>query len=472
MKSGEFLKRALDLTFASVAMLFLWPLFLVIAVLIKLDSKGPVFFRQERIGQGRGTFRIFKFRTMIVGAYRSGARLTVKRDPRITQVGQVLRWTKIDEIPQILNVLAGHMSLVGPRPEDPYFVNFYDEDQLEVLSVKPGLIGPSQIDGRDELEKYPEGVEDTEKFYIEHILPEKLQRDLEYVRNATVWSDLKFLIGGFFGVLASQFKRSFFARVRGRLALFSMDLALIAASYVIANFIHFEWHLPVNAWAYILPTLGWSLLCKPPILIYYGLYQRSARWVGRRDLAAIVKAASLSSAVVVAVTWFSDLRGHSRAIFVVDWALLIFLMSGFRFALRHVLSGASRAADKSSYHKVLVAGSGHGAESILRSLLEDPKSRFLPVGIIDHEPHRWGALIHGIRVMGGATDIAMAASTHGVEMVLVSLADLDPSVVRDIAEACTKLDIQYRLIPALSDVLAEQQTQLVRTTTLSHEGRV
>jgi FlaA1/EpsC-like NDP-sugar epimerase len=157
-------------------------------------------------------------------------------------------------------------------------------------------------------------------------------------------------------------------------------------------------------------------------------------------------------------------------VFVVDATVLIFLMAGFRFTLRHVLSGASRNQNRGPYTRVLVAGSGHGGETILRSLLEDPKTRFLPVGIIDHDPHRWGALIHGIRVMGGATDIAMAASTHGVEMVLVSLADMDPSVVRDIAEACRKLDIEYRLIPTLSDVLSQQQPELTAATTLFHEG--
>jgi lipopolysaccharide/colanic/teichoic acid biosynthesis glycosyltransferase len=470
--SADLGKRALDLGVALAAMAVLWPLFLVIAILIKLDSRGPVFFRQERAGRRGTTFRIFKFRTMIVGAYRSGARLTVKRDPRITQVGQVLRWTKLDELPQILNVVAGDMSLVGPRPEDPYFVNFYSRDHRDVLSVKPGLIGPSQIDGRDEVEKYPEGCEDTEKYYIEHIMPEKLDRDLAYVRSATLWGDVGFLVGGFWKVVASQFKKSFFARVRGRLALLSMDLGLIVLSYVLANFIHFDWDLPNKAWPYISRTLFWSVLLKPPVFIYYGLYQRSMRWVGRRDLAAIVKAVSLSSALVVAVTYFTGLQAHSRAIFIDDATLLLFLMTGCRFALRHLLSGASRQADRSSYVRVLVAGSGHGGESILRSLLEDPKSRYLPVGIIDHEPHRWGALIHGIRVMGGANDIAMAASTHGVEMVLLSMADLDPSVVRDIVEACKRHEIQYRLIPALSDVLSQQEPELVRTAILPHEGRL
>ena len=473
MNSGDSAaKRALDLGVSLAAMFALAPLFLLIAILIKLDSRGPIFFRQERVGKDLVPFRIYKFRTMIVGAYRSGARLTVKRDPRITQVGTVLRWTKLDELPQLLNVIVGDMSLVGPRPEDPYFTNFYDESQRAVLSVNPGLIGPSQIEGRDEVEMYPEGIEDTEKYYIEHILPEKLQRDLAYVENAGAWSDLRFLISGFFSVVASQFKRSFFSRVRGRLALLSMDLGLIVLSYVVANFIHFEWKLPEEAWPFVIRTLFWSVILKPAVFIYFGLYQRSTRWVGRRDLAAIVKACAVGSALVVAATYLTGLQAHSRAVFVVDLTLLIFLMCGFRYGLRQVLSGAGRAANKSSYIRVLVAGSGHGAESILRSLLEDPKSRFLPVGIIDHEPHRWGGLIHGVRVMGGAGDIAMTASTHDVDMVLVSLADLDPSVVRDVTEACAKLDIQYRLIPALSDVLAQDEPQLVRATSFSQQGSI
>ena len=265
--AGVAAKRLLDFVVALLALAVGWPLFLAIAVLIKLDSRGPIFFRQERAGRDGLSIRIFKFRSMIVGAYRSGARLTVKRDPRITQVGQVLRWTKLDELPQIINVLLGDMALVGPRPEDPYFVNFYGEENLGVLSVKPGVIGPSQIAGRDEVDLYPEGVEDTEKYYIEHILPEKLVRDLDYVENATFWGDIKFLIVGAVGVLASQFKASFLSRSKGRLALLSMDLGLIVIAYVTANFIHYDWQLPERSWSYIAPTAFWCVVLKPPVLI-------------------------------------------------------------------------------------------------------------------------------------------------------------------------------------------------------------
>lgn len=463
------LKRAVDLFFTVPAAVLLLPLFLLIGIIVKFDSRGPVFFRQEREGWGGARFRIFKFRTMMVGAYRSGARLTVKRDPRITTVGQVLRWTKLDELPQIFNVLSGDMSLVGPRPEDPYFVGFYSDEEKRTLSVKPGIIGPSQIDGRDEVEKYPEGVEDTEKYYIEHILPEKLKNNLVYIDTASVWGDIKFLFSGFFRVLLGQFKHGFLSRSRDRLALLSMDLFLVLFSYVAANFIHFDWVLSQRTELYLVKTLFWIVVLRPPVFMYYGLYQRSSRWLGRRDMVAILKAVSVSSALVVAVTYFTGLRAHSRAVFIEDWALLIFLMCGARFLVRHVQSGVNRPPSDRKVTKVLVAGSGHGAELILRSLLEDPKSRFLPVGIIDHEPRRWGALIHGVRVMGGATDIAMAAATHGVGMVLISLADLDPSVVRDITEACEKLDLHYRLVPALSDALAENRGDLLGSHTLSVE---
>ena len=148
-------KRICDLMLAGVGLLLSWPLLLVLAVLIKLDSRGPVFFRQERIGKDGQPFQLFKFRTMVDNACSLGPRLTQKRDPRVTRIGQILRWLKLDELPQLMNVLKGEMSLVGPRPEDPHFVRLYTPEQRAVLTVRPGIVGPSQILGRDELDLYP-----------------------------------------------------------------------------------------------------------------------------------------------------------------------------------------------------------------------------------------------------------------------------------------------------------------------------
>ena len=173
------LKRIFDFVIALIGLLLLLPLMLLVAVLIKLDTTGPVFYRQRRVGLRGEPFAIFKFRTMVPGADKMGSRLTTKRDPRVTRVGQILRWFKIDELPQLINILVGEMSLIGPRPEDPHFVTFYTLAQRTVLSVRPGIIGPSQIFGRDELECYPEGLKDTEGYYVEHVLPDKLARQRE-----------------------------------------------------------------------------------------------------------------------------------------------------------------------------------------------------------------------------------------------------------------------------------------------------
>ncbi|MFQ5477324.1 MAG: sugar transferase [Candidatus Binatia bacterium] len=468
--STELGKRVLDLLLGIPTLILVSPLFAAIAVLIKLDTKGPVFYRQERVGRRESRFMIFKFRTMVVGAYRSGARLTVSRDPRITRVGHLLRWTKLDELPQLINVVLGDMSLVGPRPEDSYFTNYYTPEQREVLSVRPGMIGPSQMDGRDEIEKYPEGTVDNEGYYIKHILPEKLARDLEYVRSATVAGDVWYLVGGSFRLLLSQFKTGFFARNKARFALAIADAVLMVAAYTLANLVKFDWRIPAKALPYILQTIPWILLLRPPVFLYFGLYQRSIRWITRTDFAAIVKAVSVSSALIVSVEYFAGVYGHSRAVFLIDWVLLIFAVSLSRYLIRILITNRRRSGRALPMINVLVAGSGHGAESILRALLEDPSSRYMPVGIIDHEPGRWGGLIHGIKVMGGASDIAMAASTHGVKMVLISLADLNPMEVRDITEACRALDMEYRLLPALSDMLEHARTGSVDMASLSSEG--
>lgn len=469
--SGAAAKRGFDFIVAGIALVLLSPVFALIAVLIKADSRGRVYFRQERAGQGGEPFRIYKFRSMIAGAYRSGARLTVKRDPRITKVGAVLRWTKLDELPQLINVFVGDMSFVGPRPEDPYFVNFYRGEHRRVLDVKPGIIGPSQIDGRDEVDKYPDDCENVEEYYINHLLPAKLDCDLNYVKGSTFWGDLRFLVGGFLKVLFSQFKRGFFTRQRYRILALCGDTVLVALAYASANLVKFDFHLGPKEWQYLIHSLGWLVLLKPLVFVYFGLYRQTSRWVGRRDFATIVKAVSVASAAVVAVTFFdTDLRSHSRAVFVIDWVLLMGMMSWSRLVLRAILVRRSGGpATHGGDVNVLVAGAGHGGETILRSLLEDPSSRFMPVGIIDHEPHRWGALIHGVRVMGGATDIAMAASTHGVEMVLVSLADLDPVTVREIAEACQRIGLECRLIPALSDLLSDTSTEMAQKIELTED---
>lgn len=185
-------KRAFDLLIAALALLLLSPLLLAVALVIKLDSPGPVFFRQERVGRRGVPFRIHKFRTMREGA--AGLAITVGADPRITRAGAFLRRTRIDELPQLFDVLQGTMSLVGPRPEVPRYVALYPPALRErALAVRPGITDPVSLDFIDEAALLAAAA-DPEREYVERILPVKVQRQAEYAERASLATDLAVLL--------------------------------------------------------------------------------------------------------------------------------------------------------------------------------------------------------------------------------------------------------------------------------------
>jgi lipopolysaccharide/colanic/teichoic acid biosynthesis glycosyltransferase len=185
-------KRAFDLTVAAVALVALAPMFLVVAVLIRVTSAGPVFYRQERVGRGGRVFRIWKFRTMVRDADLRGPKVSPGNDPRITRVGATLRRWYVDEFPQLFNVLAGHMSLVGPRPESPEYAALYTPEERRVLQIRPGIVGPSTLGHMDETEVLS-GVDDPQAYYVEHILHDRARLDLEYLDHCSVGFDVRFL---------------------------------------------------------------------------------------------------------------------------------------------------------------------------------------------------------------------------------------------------------------------------------------
>jgi len=185
-------KRLFDVATATIGLLLLWPVLAVLALLVKFRSSGPILFRQDRVGRGGKVFRIAKFRSMDVDAEQRGLQITSAGDRRITPIGGILRRTKLDELPQLWNVLRGEMSLVGPRPEVPSYVQTYTTEQREVLSVRPGLTDPASILYREE-EKLLAGQADPESYYREIVLPAKLKLNLEYLSRVSFVRDV-FLI--------------------------------------------------------------------------------------------------------------------------------------------------------------------------------------------------------------------------------------------------------------------------------------
>lgn len=186
-------KRLFDLLGAGFALLLLWPLFLLIALLIAADSRGGVFYLQERIGKNGRPFRLYKFRTMHTGADRQGLLTVGHKDNRTTSAGRFLRRYKLDELPQLINVLRGDMSFVGPRPEVAKYVAMYTENQRKVLEVKPGITDPASLAYFEENELLA-GSPNPEATYIQEIMPAKLAMNLEYLRHRTFFSDLKIIL--------------------------------------------------------------------------------------------------------------------------------------------------------------------------------------------------------------------------------------------------------------------------------------
>ena len=188
------LKRLMDIVISGGALLVIWPVLLLVALAIKIDDPGPVFYRQVRVGRGGKTFRIFKFRTMVVDADKKGLAITVGRDNRITRVGALLRKTKLDELAQLINVFVGEMSFVGPRPEVQKYVDLYTPYQRQVLLVRPGITDYASIAYRNENDMLA-GAEDPERMYIDVIMPDKIELNMKYLREISPLADIRLIFG-------------------------------------------------------------------------------------------------------------------------------------------------------------------------------------------------------------------------------------------------------------------------------------
>ncbi len=193
------MKRLFDISASGVGLVLFSPLFLAVAVWIKLDSRGPVFFRQTRVGRHNKDFRIFKFRTMRMGSDK-GSLITIGgRDSRVTCSGYFLRKTKIDELPQLINVFMGDMSLVGPRPEVRHYVDYWTPEQMCVLDVRPGITDPASIRYCNESELLA-NADDPESFYINVIMQDKIKLYLDYVERQSFWTDIRIILSTFMAI--------------------------------------------------------------------------------------------------------------------------------------------------------------------------------------------------------------------------------------------------------------------------------
>jgi FlaA1/EpsC-like NDP-sugar epimerase len=228
------------------------------------------------------------------------------------------------------------------------------------------------------------------------------------------------------------------------------DLVLALGTYVLALAIRFDWSIPSAT--YVGNTLLLIALVRPVTAAYFGVYQGMLRYFGLWDYLTLAKAVTAGSVVVAASTYFLGMQYHPRSVFLIDWALLLLFAGAFRAALRAWLRHRPRMlhGDK---ERALIVGTGLAGEQMCRALLEEPLSAYRPVGFIDEAPERWGSRIHGVRVLGGCAELALALSAEKVDVVFLCLADVDDATAEEVAQICRRSGVEVRVVPALHTLL-------------------
>jgi len=435
------LKRAFDLFLSLIGLILVCPLFVAIAILVKLDSKGPVFFRQVRIGKNGKPFQILKFRTMMEVKHWTGPPVSPKNDPRVTAFGVILRRFKINELPQVINVLKGDMSFVGPRPEVPEFVKLYSHEEQRVLSVRPGIVGPCQIDMRNEEEIYPEGM-DPGEYYINHVLPMKLAIDLEYVNSGSFLKDLGYLLRGIMITITGGITRRHLFENFEQIALFVCDTFICGLSYFLAYFLRMEGELPPIQMAVILRTLPYVIIVRMSTFVYFGLYSTLIRYVSFDDLIKIVKGATFSSILIILLTYFIGERSHPRSVFAIDWFILMCLMGGYRLSFKTVRDHL-KGRKNNSKKNVMIYGAGNMGDLALRYLKMQDNGNV--VAFVDDDPKKMRKSFRGLKVLGNRYDIEALVRLYHIDEILIAKNNMSAKDLEHIKSLCEKANVKYQI---------------------------
>ncbi|MFZ5447020.1 MAG: sugar transferase [Thermodesulfobacteriota bacterium] len=416
------LTRAVDILAALVGLLFLGLMLPVVAVLIKMESRGPVFYACKRLGKGGRLFSMYKFRTMYQTTCPLGASVSPQGDPRVTEMGRWLRRTKLNEFPQFYNLLKGDMTLIGPRPEAPDLAADYPPEAKAIFAAKPGLIGPNQITGRNEEERYPPEA-DPRQYYLDHILPHKVVRDLAYLENKTFLGDLKLVIQGLWATVAGAIARRHVTDNLTQLLMLGMDVACCLLSLTLASWLRFGFLMPradLQVYQQLLPL---AVICRLPVFYHFGFYQTLIRYFSLSDVKNIFDGVLFASGLFVLVGYFSgiDIRSFGRSVCIIDWFLLTIMLIGYRQmakAIHRRFYDQGQAGN--SYRRAIIWGADSEGIWCHRFLKEQTEPSYQVVGFIDPDRKKHHRRIDGLKVLGDHHHLEILTKLYRIQEVFVA----------------------------------------------------
>ena len=457
------MKRCLDLVLACLGLLLVLPFFPIIGLLIKLDSRGPVLYRCERIGKDGKPFKMLKFRTMFETPLPVGASVCPQDDPRVTPFGRILRRTKINELPQLLNVLKGEMTFVGPRPEAPDLAALYPDYARPVFTVTPGLVGPNQILGRNEEEWYPPGV-DPQRYYIEEILPKKLPLDLEYVCHPSLVKDLQYLGLGIKETVCKAISWKLVLQNKSQLYLLGTDVMLSMLSFGLAHLLRFEGIVAAQELSPFLHLFPFVVLIRLPCFVYFGLYRTLIRYISYMDILNILKAILTSSILFISLTFLFAFRTFPRSVLLIDGFSLFVFMTAVRLGLRLIRERQGRLqAVEEKKRRVFIFGAGNAGALVFRCLRASQEA-YEVIGFLDDDPAKRHKTLYGCKVLGNRFNLEALVKLYQAHEVLLALPSAPARDIAAIIQACQNVGVPYRFFPALSEGREAQRVELLFKT--------
>lgn len=438
-------KRAIDIILSLLGLLVLLPLLPFIGIAIKLDSMGPIFYLADRIGKDMVNFKMYKFRTMIDTPVQVGQSVCPQYDPRVTKVGKFLRRTKLNELPQLINILKGQMTFVGPRPEAPDLAEGYSKEAKIVFTVKPGLVSPASILCRNEEECYPPGV-NAKQHYFENLLPEKLRLDLAYINNQSIFKDFQYI---FMGI-----KETFVGAISKKHLYDNLSqICLFLADFLITLFVFLMMTAALSMFSANIDSREIILFClvggtvRMSFYSICGMYSSLIRYISVYDIKHVLYASTAGGIVLLLVAKLVNLNHYTVAVAIVESLLLSAILSGLRIILRFYHKKKYGAVERYQRRRVLIYGVddyGYLACNILSS------SGFSPydiVGFIDDNTSNLGKTVNGYKVLGNRHHIGDLTKLYHIEEIIISRRFPEIRNLLELICLCNKLDIECRVLP-------------------------
>jgi lipopolysaccharide/colanic/teichoic acid biosynthesis glycosyltransferase len=472
-------KRAFDLTASSIGLALLSPIMLAVALLVRLTSHGPVFFRQVRPGLGGQPFRLFKFRTMRLGADRLGAAVVVAKDARLTLVGGLLRRSKLDEIPQLINVVLGDMSLVGPRPRPFENVHLELQEEQALLTLRPGITSYATVYHHSE-ETYCCQQGDPQAAYRD-LQVQKTHLDAGYLKNLSFTTDLKLILLTLLLILPGKSKPELSHSHRRGINPYSRTAQMLLEGFAfviavwLAYWLRFDGQIPAYRQIQrdaLMVALPLARVLAQRIFGIYDMVWRYANWM---DAAMLVVCSSLVSGVLLlfrllSFGWLADSHWLSLplSVIVLEYLLVVCEVIGLRVLRRtlYELNHHYQPWSPAKKRRILIIGAGRSGAETSQAIVRFPQLEL--VGFVDDDHAKQGRSIAGHRVLGRSEHLASLVLEHAATDVILCTHSMSQASLREIHQCCGTLGVQTHVIPTMNQILGLESVEpgLIAISTL------